>query len=103
MKEIVKIKNLKRLRISSIEITEIDDEILNLIKEHKVIVNHLHIPLQSGCNKILKAMNRKYDVEYYNDVINKIRAIRPNIAITTDVIVGFPGETDEDFNDIIIY
>ncbi|MGI6325285.1 MAG: tRNA (N(6)-L-threonylcarbamoyladenosine(37)-C(2))-methylthiotransferase MtaB [Bacilli bacterium] len=99
LKEIVKIKNLKRLRISSIEITEIDDEILNLIKEHKVIVNHLHIPLQSGCNKILKAMNRKYDVEYYNDVINKIRAIRPNIAITTDVIVGFPGETDEDFND----
>ena len=99
LKEIVKIKNLKRLRISSIEITEIDDEILNLIKEHKVIVDHLHIPLQSGCNKILKAMNRKYDVEYYNDVINKIRAIRPIIAITTDVIVGFPGETDEDFND----
>ena len=69
-----------------------------LIKDSKTMVNHLHIPLQAGCDKTLKNMNRKYDVEYFFNKIDKIRSIRPNIAITSDVIVGFPGETDEDFN-----
>lgn len=96
--EIVTIKGLERLRISSIEITEIDDKVLNIIKQSHVIVDHIHIPLQSGCDKTLHDMNRKYDVSYFKNKISKIRNIRPNISITTDVIVGFPGETEEDFN-----
>lgn len=99
--EIVKIEGLKRLRISSIEITEITDEVMNIIKNNKVIVDHMHIPLQSGSNEILKAMNRKYDKGYFIDKINKLRDIRPDISITTDIIVGFPGETDELFNETI--
>ena len=99
--ELEKIKGLKRIRISSIEITELNDKFLKTLKESKKIVNHLHIPLQAGCNRILKLMNRKYDKEYYLDKIKKIRKIRPDIAITTDVIVGFPNETDDDFKDTI--
>ncbi len=97
LREIVKIKGLKRLRISSIEITELTDEVLDIIKENNVIVNHLHIPLQSGSDEILKAMNRKYDLAYFFDKIKKIREIRKDIAISTDVIVGFPGENEELF------
>lgn len=96
---IVKINGLKRLRISSIEITEITDEVLNVILKSNVIVDHLHIPLQSGSNEILKLMNRKYDKEYFIEKIEKIRSIRPNISITTDIIVGFPGETKELFEE----
>lgn len=98
LNEICKIKGLERLRISSIEITELDDKFLETLKNNKVIVDHMHIPLQSGCDKTLKEMNRKYDVAYFKDKINKIRSIRPNISITTDVIVGFPNETKDDFN-----
>ena len=98
LREIVKIKGLERLRISSIEITELNDDFLDVLKKYPVIVDHLHIPLQSGCDKTLHDMNRKYDTKYYFDKINTIRSIRPNISITTDVIVGFPGETNEDFD-----
>ena len=96
--ELEKIDGLERIRISSIEITELNDKFLDVLKNSKKIVNHIHIPLQSGCDKILKLMNRKYLMDYYFDKINKIRKIRPSIAITTDVIVGFPNETQEDFN-----
>ena len=96
--ELEKIEGLDRIRISSIEITELTDKFLNVLKNSKKIVNHLHIPLQSGCDKILKLMNRKYDMNYFFKKIEKIRLIRPDIAITTDVIVGFPNETQEDFN-----
>lgn len=98
LNEICKIKGLERLRISSIEITELDDKFLETLKNNKIIVDHMHIPLQSGCDKTLKEMNRKYDVAYFKDKIKKIRSIRPNISITTDVIVGFPNETEDDFN-----
>ena len=101
LKELVKIEKLKRLRISSIEITELNDEVLEVLKENSVIVDHLHIPLQAGTDKILKLMNRKYDLAYYRDKINKIRQIRPNISISTDIIVGFPGESEEDFEETI--
>lgn len=101
LKEIVKIEGLKRLRISSIEITELTDEVLEVIKTSPVIVDHLHIPLQAGSNEILKAMNRKYDLSYFFDKIKEIRELRPNISITTDVIVGFPGETKELFEETI--
>lgn len=101
LKEIVKIDGLSRLRISSIEITELTDEFFEVLKDSPVIVDHMHIPLQSGSNTILKLMNRKYNVEYFIDMISKLRQIRPNMLITTDVIVGFPHETDELFQETI--
>lgn len=101
LKEIENIKGLKRLRISSIEITELDDEFLDVLKNSKILVDHMHIPIQSGSNTILKLMNRKYDKEYFIERINKIRTIRPFISITTDLIVGFPGETNELFEESI--
>ena len=99
--DILKIKGLERLRISSIEVTELNDRVLDIIKNNSVLVDHMHIPLQSGSDSVLKRMNRKYDKEYFIEKINKIRTIRPNISITTDVIVGFPGETEEEFNETI--
>lgn len=101
LKELVKIEKLKRLRISSIEITELTDEVLEVIKDNKVIVDHMHIPLQAGSDEILKLMNRKYDLKYFFNKIKEIRTIRPEISITTDVIVGFPGETEELFQKTI--
>lgn len=101
LKEIEKIKNLERLRISSIEITELDDDFMRVLKKSNILVDHMHIPLQSGSNEILKLMNRKYNKEYFMKKINLIRSIRPNISITTDVIVGFPSETDELFRETI--
>ena len=95
--EIVELKGLKRLRISSIEITELNDRVLEILANYPVVVDHLHIPLQSGSDEILKRMNRKYDTAYYLEKIRKIRSIRPEIAITTDVIVGFPGEDEKHF------
>lgn len=93
--DLVKIQGLERLRISSIEITELNDKFLDVLKNSEILVDHMHIPLQSGSNRILKLMNRKYDKEYFIEKIEKIRKIRPNISITTDVITGFPGETEE--------
>jgi len=101
LNDLIKIDGLIRLRISSIEVTELNDKILELIKKSNVIVDHLHIPLQSGSDEILKLMNRKYDLEYFKNKIKEIRDIRKNISITTDVIVGFPNETDELFLETI--
>lgn len=101
LKDIIKIPNLYRLRISSIEINELTDDILSLIKDNKIIARHLHIPLQSGSDKILKLMERKYDVEFYQKKIEKIKNMIPNISITTDLIVGFPGEDDKSFQDTL--
>ena len=95
--DLVKIPGLKRLRISSIETSQISDEIIDLIGSNDIIVDHLHVPLQAGCDATLKRMNRKYTTSEYLAKINKIRSYLPNIAFTTDVIVGFPGETDEEF------
>jgi len=97
LKELVKINNLERLRISSIEITELNNDFLEVLEKNKKIVSHLHIPLQAGSDKILKLMNRKYDKKFFINKINEIRSIRPDISITTDVIVGFPNENEEDF------
>ena len=103
LEELVKIEGLKHLRISSIEITELNDRVLELIKNNSIICNHLHIPLQAGSNHVLKMMNRKYDLEYFQNKIEIIRNIRPDISISTDIIVGFPGETEEDFNSTLIF
>ena len=96
-RRISKLDNLKRIRISSIEITELNDKFIEELKNNNKICNHLHVPIQSGSDRILKLMNRKYNIEEYKTIINKIRNVRPDINITTDLIVGFPTETDEDF------
>ena len=97
LKELVKIEKLERLRISSIEVVEINDDIINLIKNEEKLVSHLHIPLQSGSDKILKLMNRRYDKKYFKEKIDKIRDARKDISITTDLIVGFNGESESEF------
>lgn len=94
------IPNLVRLRISSIEITEINDEVLKVLHDNKDrFCLHFHIPLQGGTNKVLKRMNRKYDLSLYESYINKIRNLFPGVNITTDVLAGFASETDEDFKE----
>ena len=103
LREIVKINGLVRLRISSIEITELTDEVLQIILDNDVIVDHLHIPLQAGSDKILRLMNRKYDLAYFKQKMEQIREIRPDISLTTDIIVGFPSETEENFQDTLSF
>lgn len=95
--EIAKIDGLERIRISSIEVTELNEKFLNLLRHEKKIANHLHIPLQSGSDTVLKKMNRKYDAAYFRNKLKEIRAIRPELSITTDVIVGHPYEEEECF------
>ena len=95
--ELSKIDDIKRIRISSIEVTELNDKFLDMLKNNDKVCNHLHIPLQAGSDEILKRMNRKYDLAYYEEKIKKIRSIRPDISISTDIIVGFPYETEELF------
>ena len=90
---------LKRLRVSSIEINEVDDDFINMMKESNVIANHLHLPLQCGSDPILKAMNRRYDLAFFTEKVRKIKEARPDISLTADVIVGFPTESDEDYLD----
>lgn len=95
--EMSKINGIERIRQSSIEITQINEKFINELKNNNKICDHIHIPLQSGSDSILKLMNRKYDLKYFFDKIDMIRSVRPDISITTDVIVGFPGETEEMF------
>ena len=97
VEDLEKIDGLKRIRLSSIEPTYFTDEILDRMKEIKKLCNHFHLSLQSGSNEILKRMNRKYTVEEYRKIIEKIRENFPEVMLTTDIIVGFPGETKEDF------
>ncbi|MBQ7105079.1 MAG: tRNA (N(6)-L-threonylcarbamoyladenosine(37)-C(2))-methylthiotransferase MtaB [Bacilli bacterium] len=97
LKEIVKIEGLKRIRISSIEATELNKEVLDIINNNDIIVDHLHIPIQAASNEVLKIMNRKYNIDEFISKIEEIRSIRPDISITTDIIVGHPGETEEVF------
>lgn len=101
LKKLVQIPKIFRIRLSSIEINEITDEIIKLIKTNDIMAKHLHIPLQSGSDKILTLMNRKYDIDYFVKKIETIRKEIPDISITTDLIVGFPNETEEDFKDTI--
>ena len=101
LKELVKIKGILRIRLSSIEINEITDGIIELIKNNPIMAKHLHIPLQSGSNDILIAMNRKYNLDYFINKISYIRKEISDISITTDLIVGFPGETEENFQETI--
>lgn len=101
IEEISKIEDLKRIRISSIEVTELNEEMLQVIKNNPKVVGHFHIPLQAGSDPILKRMNRKYDLNYFKNKIKEIRKIKPDVSITTDVIIGHPYETDALFAETI--
>ena len=92
-----KVDGLKRIRISSIEASQITDEVIQVLDESEKIVRHLHIPLQSGSNTVLARMRRKYSADYYKEKIDKIKQALPGLAITSDIIVGFPGETEDEF------
>jgi len=92
-----KVEGLKRIRISSIEASQITDEVIEALDQAEKIVRHLHIPLQSGSDSVLARMRRKYSTSFYKEKVEKIRKALPDLAITSDVIVGFPGETEEEF------
>ena len=99
--EVSKFPDLKRIRISSIEATELNEKFLKELASNLKICDHLHIPLQAGSDLILQKMNRKYTINEYQEILRKIREIRPDISITTDVIVGFPGETEVLFEETL--
>ena len=99
--ELLKIPNLLRIRLGSIESVELSDELINIIKNEKRVCHHLHLPLQSGSDAVLKSMNRHYRLRQYKDLIAMLRKKIPNLALTTDLIVGFPGETEENFKETL--
>ena len=101
LKELIKIDGLKRIRISSIEASEVTDEVIEAMKMSDKIVNHLHMPIQAGSDAILKGMKRPYTIAEFEAKIKELREIFGDLAITTDVIVGFPGETDVEFNETV--
>ncbi|WP_077214025.1 tRNA (N(6)-L-threonylcarbamoyladenosine(37)-C(2))-methylthiotransferase MtaB [Bacillus dakarensis] len=91
------VTGLKRLRISSIEASQITDEVIEVINQSNIIVRHLHIPIQSASNTVLKRMRRKYTMEFFSERLERLKEALPGLAVTSDVIVGFPGETEEEF------
>ena len=97
IRRISTLDGLKRIRISSIEITELNDKFMEEFKNNLKICSHLHVPIQSGSDNILKSMNRKYDIAYFKEKTKLIKSLRNDVNLTTDLIVGFPGETDGDF------
>ncbi|MDR7237247.1 tRNA (N(6)-L-threonylcarbamoyladenosine(37)-C(2))-methylthiotransferase MtaB [Neobacillus drentensis] len=97
LRDLEAVKGLKRLRISSIEASQITDEVIEVIKHSPIVVRHLHIPLQSGSNSVLKRMRRKYTMEFFGERLERLKEVLPGLAVTSDVIVGFPGETEQEF------
>src|SRR4029079_11686797 len=99
LRRALEIPALERLRLSSIEPLEVVPEIIDLVATQPRVAHHFHIPLQSGSARILRAMYRPYTPQYYSQLVSTIRERIPDAAIGADVMVGFPGETDEDFMD----
>ncbi|HSQ89041.1 tRNA (N(6)-L-threonylcarbamoyladenosine(37)-C(2))-methylthiotransferase MtaB [Romboutsia sp.] len=98
IKEINKVEEIQRIRLSSVEPVLFTDEFVSEVSKMKKVCPHYHLSLQSGCDETLKRMNRRYTIEEYKTIVDRLRENIPNVAITTDVIVGFPGETNEEFN-----
>lgn len=101
LKEVEKVEGIERIRFMTSHPKDLSDELIKVMKGSKKICKHIHLPLQSGSSRILKAMNRRYDKESYLELAGKIRRELPDTSITTDIIVGFPGETTEDVDDTI--
>ncbi len=99
IKHIASIKQVERIRYTTSHPIDMDDELIELHGNEQKLMPFLHLPVQSGSNKILKLMNRKYSVEHYMEIIDKLKVVNPNLALSSDIIVGFPEETDEDFQD----
>lgn len=97
------VDGLRRLRLGSLESVEVEKRLLDLMASDPRLCRHLHLPLQSGCDRILKAMHRPYDTARFRMLLKAIRRQLPGITITTDLIVGFPGETEKDFNDTLSF
>ena len=97
--ELDKLNNIERIRVSSIEPNLLNESIIEFCNSSKLFMPHYHMPLQSGSNKLLKAMRRRYDRDHYRNKVNLIKSLDPSACIGADVIVGFPGETDDDFLD----
>ena len=101
LKEVEKIEGLKRIRFMTSHPKDLSDELIQTMAESQKICHHLHLPLQSGSSRVLKEMNRRYDKEKYLELVDKIRKAIPDISLTTDIMVGFPGETEEDFQETL--
>ena len=101
LKQVEAIEGLKRIRFMTSHPKDLSDELIRTMAESKKVCHHLHLPMQSGSSRILKIMNRRYDKEKYLELVAKIRNAVPDISLTTDIIVGFPGETEEDFQDTL--
>ena len=101
LRQAEKVEGIARIRFMTSHPKDLSDELIQVMKESKKVCRHLHLPLQSGSTRILKAMNRKYTKEQYLDLTEKIRREIPDISLTTDIIVGFPGETEEDFQETL--
>ncbi len=101
IRELESIEKIKRIRLSSIEPIDVTDELIQAMKESKKACPHLHIPLQSGSDEVLKAMNRRYGREFYIDLIQKLKSKIPDFVLTADVMVGFPAETDFEFEETV--
>ena len=101
LKEIEKIDGIKRIRYMTPHPKDFCEELLDVMSQSSKICNHIHFPLQSGSTRLLKAMNRQYTKEQYLNLVDKIREKLPDVSLTTDIIVGFPGETEEDFEDTL--
>lgn len=97
LREVEQIEGLERIRFMTSHPKDLSDELIAVMRDSRKICKHLHLPLQSGSSRILQQMNRRYDKEHYLALVEKVREAVPDIAITTDIIVGFPGETEEDF------
>ena len=98
IKEVDKIEGIKRIRLSSVEPILFTDEFVSEVSKMDKVCPHYHLSLQSGCDETLKRMNRRYTTAEYKEIVDRLRENIPNVAITTDVIVGFPGETNDEFN-----
>ena len=101
LREVCKIDGIERVRFMTSHPKDLSDALITVMKEEPKICKQLHLPVQSGSNRVLSAMNRKYTREAYLELVRKVKSAMPNIVLTTDIIVGFPGETDEEFEETL--